>query len=344
MGSAFMSLLILANPFQPIDPVAVQEGLKKWVELIHLADTNRTLLLLHSNLIVRRAMIPDDSWNLLEEQARLRLSVWNLIVDEVSKIQSALSQPGIRWVLVKTVRGLPREVRDVDMLVLDDQLPALSEALRPLGYVQSGKLSGFKMGLKTYRRLENGRRVPIALDVHSRISYEGLSFLDEEDVWKNRRTAALGGVSVSIPSPEHQLASCILNSFFGDGGLRLGDVFEFSKLAREGTKISSVRGIAKKYGWVSAHDLFLEKCSRYVNFLEDTSGREGLSLVGDLVELPVGFDRNALLRGLLDKAKHDLGTGGKTLVPSWGRIGMKFASRLGRGHIRKDTWSDIFAR
>lgn len=344
MGSAFATLLVLANPFRPVEPLAIQEGLKRWMELIRLADTNRTLLLLHNNLKVRRDMIPDYSWNRLEEQAILRLFVWNLILDEISKIKLVLQGSGIRWMLVKTIRALPREVRDLDMLVLGNKFRAFSEALAPLGYVQSGKVSGFKMELKTYRCLRNGRKVPVAIDVHSRISYEGLSFLDEEATWNQRRTVAVDGTSVSIPSREHQLATCVLNSFFGDGGLRLGDVFEFGKLVGDGAETSAVRRIASEYGWVAAYDLFVEKSSRYLSLLKDKASTARSDSNPRLPELPAPFDRNSLLKGLLDKATYDLGRGGKTLVPSWGRIAMKFASKLGRDHIRNDTWNDIFTR
>ena len=233
---AFLYLLQLSNPFLTSRPEKIAEVQDRWSELLHLADSNRTILQLYTNLKKNRNSIPGPAWDRLEKEALLRLSVWELITREIARMQSALRKAELRWMLIKTVRGFPREIRDLDILIFDNKFRTLRDALAPLGYLQSGKLSGFKMELKTYRGLPNGRKVAIAIDVHSRVSYEGLSFINEEEMWEQHRITALHGATVPIPSPEHQLVTTILNSFFGDGGLRLTDVFEFGELVADGAE------------------------------------------------------------------------------------------------------------
>ncbi len=315
-----------------------------WRTVLRLADTNRVLLLLYENLKHHQKHMSSLHWAQLEQEALLRLLVWDTIVGEIIRIKSCLQEASLRWMLIKTIRSFPREIRDLDILVLDSEFTLFKEALAPIGYIQSDKVSGFKMELKTYRRLPNGKKVAITVDAHSRISYEGLSFVDDEEVWKQRDTANLQGSPVAVPSPEHQLVTLVLNSFFGDGGIRLCDVYEFVQLTHSHGRAESVQAIAAQYGWRLALDEFVNGCGPYLPFLTEQGQRWERENHTEPEELPTQFGRNALLRGLLQKATHDLGKGGRMLVPSWGRVGMKFASRLSRNHLRKDSWTQVFAR
>ncbi len=346
MGSStFASLLSLANPFRPGDANEVQGGISTWREVLHLADLNRTFLLLHRNLQGQKESVPAPIWNQLERQAALRLSVWKTIIQEVGSIEYRLRHASLRWMLIKTVRQFPREIRDLDILVFDDQLDQLQDALKPLGYNQSGKLSGFKMELKTYRTTAEGRKVAVALDIHSKVSYEGLTFVDEEELWKRRRNAYLNGTEVPVPSHEDQLTTTILNSFFGDGGIRLTDVLEFGELLGTGAGLSQTRRVARAQGWSLALQTFVDKAQPYLSFLGITDPVKKQTPDGEtLPPLPDLFAKSVLLRAFLEKATNDLGHVDSTLVPSWGRIAMKFASRMSRNHLRQDSWNQIFQR
>ncbi len=344
-SSSFASLLSLANPFHPGNANEVQGGVSTWREVLHLADLNRTFLLLHRNLQGQKGSVPAPIWNQLERQAALRLSVWKTIIQEVGSIECRLRQAHLRWILIKTVRQFPREIRDLDILVFDDQLEQMQDALKPLGYSQSGKLSGFKMELKTYRTTAEGRKVAVVLDIHSKVSYEGLTFLDEEELWKRHRNADLNGTVVPVPAPEDQFTTVILNSFFGDGGLRLTDVLEFGGLQATRAQLGEARTVARANGWSLAFREFVDTTQRYLRFLGVPDLLEGRAPeVETLAPLPDSFAKSVLLRALLEKAAHDLGHPHGGLVPSWGRVAMKFASRMSRGHLRRDSWNQIFKR
>ena len=343
-GSAFLSLLALSSPFHQGDATEVQGDYSTWLEILRLADINRTFLLLHQNVQNQAESVPPKIWDKLERQARLRLSVWNVVLGEIGRIESCLRDTGIRWMLIKTIRGFPREIRDLDLLVLDDQLGPLQHALAPLGYVQSAKLSGFKMDLKTYKTIEGYGRVAVTLDVHSRVSYEGITFINEEELWRHHRNASVSGTRVPVPSPEHQMMTTILNSFFGDGGLRLTDVLEYAELLSTGARFSVVSEIARNHGWSLAMTGFFNKAQPYLNFL-GVPRSDQPHIHGDRPPtLPAPFAKRILLRALLEKATHDLGQSEGFLVPSWARIAMKLVSRMSRNHLRQDSWNQIFNR
>ncbi len=343
-SQTFTSLLELANPFTETNGQAISYALQRWNEVLRLADTNRTLLLLFENLKQNRDAIPGRFWDQLEKQAVLRIAVRDVMASEIAKIQSRLSESGLRCMLIKTIRAFPREIRDLDILLYDEQFEAFRNSLAPLGYRQSGKLSGYKMELRTRREIDGGRKVAVAIDVHSRVSYEGLLFVDEEDMWKKHLNARVNDAVVPIPSPEYQLVTTVLNSFFGDGGLRLTDVFEFGHLLQTGARVEEAREVARLYGWKVAFNTFADRCSPYLAFLGLPEGTAKPREQSSLAELPARFSPNSLLRGLLEKAAHDLAGGGRTFGPSWGRITMKFASRLSRNQIRRDSWNQIFKR
>ena len=342
--STFRSLVRLANPFHPlVQPAFPLSGIK-WDDILTLADINRVLLTLFNNLKLIRESVPTAFWTSLEEQARLRVSVWKLFTHELAKMSVRLEETGLRWMLIKTVRGFAREIRDLDILIFDDEFRRFQEILAPLGYKKSGELSGFKMEVKSYRMLDGLTRVPVTMDVHSRIGYEGLTFIDEDEVWKSRRVWNCNGSPVAIPSMEHQLVTTILNSFFGDGGLRLSDIFELDALIKEGVNTSRVFEIARKYGWGNSAKMFWSTSYPLLILLDSSDvidERASGFLVG---QLPSYYRTSVLFLGLLEKGLHDIRLGGHTLVPSWGRLGMKFLSLRGHDRLRKDSWNEIFKR
>lgn len=345
-GSPFFSLVRLARP--PFLPPAQTEALsnvRDWAGLLRLADVNRVLLILFQNLEERSNLVPALVWTKIMEETSLRRSVWSLFSEELARIGERLESAGLRWMLVKTVRGFPREIRDLDMLLFDNRLDDLLQALAPIDYKQSGKVSGFKTEMKTRRPIENKKNVAVTIDVHSRISYEGLTFVQEEDLWRSRRTITLDGYSIPIPSHEYQLITTALNSFFGDGGVRLTDVYEYAELMGFGVRTDQSARVAQDHGWSSSFQSFARMCQPYVRFLMGSEDPPVTVSNGSLCpELPRYFDLASFFKGLGQKAIHDIAMGGRNLAPSYGRLGMKFLSVLGRDRLRKDSWNEIFKR
>lgn len=305
---------------------------------------NRVVLSLYQNLTPHENSLPSQFWTQLHYQAHLRLSVRTVFNEELAAITGLLEERGVRWILIKSVRSFPREIRDLDILVFDDSVPQLTEVLRQIGYAVSEKWSGNKMGLKAYRKSANSIRVPVSIDVHSRLGYEGLTFADEEDIWGSRGKWDCNGVAVPIPAPQHQLLAMTLNSFFGDGGLRLSDVFEAISLMKQRVDLVEVFKHASKYGWTRPVQAVLSSCFIASQSLGLYSNEREIPSQMSPTRLPSYFGLGTLTVGLLEKGLHDLSAGGSVFLSSWARLGMKYVSSLSRDRLLRDSWNEIFQR
>lgn len=161
---------------------------------------------------------------------------------ELAELLPAFEQAGARVLLVK-YPPLPKRHRDLDLLVVDG-FEAVDRVLQERGYVVTGDGEPYKRGYELA-----ADETTMDLDVHEEITWWGNVYLDSERLWSDRTERTLYGVSVPVPSLEHELAICIANAAFGEVRLNLFDVFTTWWLVQEGVDVDSASLAAERLGW-----------------------------------------------------------------------------------------------
>lgn len=123
------------------------------------------------------------------------------IRQELLKVVGALEQAGVSYALcgglAVVLHGFPRATKDIDLLVLPENLEAVRAALRPAGYTLEAAPMTFQRGKPEEQRIHRISRVEDREIITVDLLLVG-PFLT--DVWESREAFDVGGVRLVAAS------------------------------------------------------------------------------------------------------------------------------------------------
>lgn len=226
-----------------------------WREVASLANGNKVALNLSTNIQRNsriRGIFPEEIVKKIEETACERQQRSNALLAEIPAINRILQRDKIDWILIKTLKMFPTEFSDIDVLLPSSRY--LSRAVRSLkknGYqIRATASEPEKVKMHKTCVTTAGQRFSCVVDLHGKVTQDGLQFLDEKKIWMRKRTNEKLGIEV--PSDEDDFLITAINSFFGDNVLYLRDAFHLIGLARRKIDWRYIVESATKFGWISA--------------------------------------------------------------------------------------------
>jgi hypothetical protein len=253
--SGFILLFYISNPLSDggYQFPEVSNSSVDWTELVSLAVRNRVILNLNANLRRKntiRNMVPEGIVKEIENIARKEQQKGNALLNEIPSIDEALGRRGIDWILIKTLKTFPTEFSDIDILLPSVQhLGRATAALEADGYrIRASESEPDKVKMYKVCPREEGHAFSCAVDLHGKITQDGLDFLEEKNVWARKQENV--ELKANVPSDEDDFLITAIESFFGDNVLYLRDMFHLIGLGRRGIDWNYVIDCAQKFGWI----------------------------------------------------------------------------------------------
>lgn len=198
-------------------------------------------LLLPLPRAVRGANIDGHVSSRLEAAYAQHLARRNELREQLSEVLAALNLRRIVPLLIKGARYLTdgcapwceaRGMRDLDILVRQEDASSAIEALRAIGYACGHDLSPTDHHLPEMTK--PGRCVPVELHTHA-LGFAGRMLFATEHVWAVSSTGRLGDHAFRLLPDEWQLLHALLHHQVSDRGyarhiLAIKDLWEFANL------------------------------------------------------------------------------------------------------------------
>ncbi len=140
---------------------------------------------------------------------------------ELLDIIAKFNERSIKSVLIKSLTTLPLDSDNVDILLMEKDLPASCKVLRDSGFVRQ---NWYREPYKWLFGKVNETNSYIEIHLHTAIAWDGIGFVCVKDLWKKYREKKIDGVIVGFPSPEHHLLTTIAHAFTENREFRLGDL------------------------------------------------------------------------------------------------------------------------
>lgn len=140
---------------------------------------------------------------------------------ELLDLIAKFSERSIKSVLIKSLTTLPLDSDNVDILLMENDLPASFKVLRDSGFVRQ---SWYHEPYKWLFGKVNETNDYMEIHLHTAIAWDGIRFVDVKDLWEKYREKEIDGVMVGFPSPEHHLLTTISHAFTENREFRLGDL------------------------------------------------------------------------------------------------------------------------
>lgn len=217
--------------------------------LLRLAAKNRILYCVSKELM---------SLKEIEERMNLR-KVLEKIIQEGDKnlMQQVLTIDTLKttlsdivpFLVIKTYKGFPHVVDDIDILVSGDQYRNAIELMRMNKFKvmkspEPNKFDCLKSGL-------------LRVSLHQSISWHNIKCVDDEFLWREARHVSQKGVEYTIPRCEGDLLSLFGHIIFETHNITLGDVSYFEYLTKSSIDWKLIREQAEKHGWSRSFERLL---------------------------------------------------------------------------------------
>jgi hypothetical protein len=131
----------------------------------------------------------------------------------VTFLDAALEKQGLPYLLIKTYRCYPWLTHDVDILVMD-----FKSALKKL------KDYGLYVHFTEKNQAMCVRRDLIPIGLHGKISWSGVTCLEEKFLWDNFRRVRIEEIEINIPSVEGDIATYLAHIIFEQHRITLGEL------------------------------------------------------------------------------------------------------------------------
>lgn len=213
-----------------------------WMRLLRKAAENRVLYVF-SKKMMENHEIPKTHQltRALEEIVETGDGWFDRFRGTMGFIETVSEENGIPFLVIKTYKRTPYVASDIDILVrTKEEFYQINDALRDEGAVLEEKEVGKAFCVKTGL---------IGLGVHWGISWNGMTYVDNELLWKGKRRVKVYGVECDVPAPDADLllsSAHILSELYC---ITLGDFIHLSSLLQENLDWKIIREQTEKHAW-----------------------------------------------------------------------------------------------
>ena len=141
--------------------------------------------------------------------------------EEILDIVTEFNEQGIDTIFIKSLNALPLDSDNFDILVKETDLDASFEVLKNGGFEE---LVFVKEPYKWLFREVKELKTYLAFHLHTAVAWEGIKFVDVNDLLERCRKLEIDGVPVRMPSPKHHLLITTAHAFFENHRFTLNDL------------------------------------------------------------------------------------------------------------------------
>ena len=197
------------------------------------------------------------------------------------------------YLLIKTFRGGISLGHDLDIYV-----PDLIYAVNKLKKYGFHSLSSVNYDKHKYSLIKPGY---MELDIHDRVSWGSLRFIDEEEIlWNNLRVVSMDGLSCQIPGIEGDILTNLAHINFQTYSLCLGDLKYVSSLLPK-ANMNILLNETSKFHWKAAFIETLSKINSVNMILKTMRNYHDLFDINDNLTFPLLLSADHVARALKQK-------------------------------------------
>jgi hypothetical protein len=146
------------------------------------------------------------------------------------KISHEFGENNIEFLLIKSDGDFPYESDNLDILIKPTMLGKVAGLLKHAGYRE------LSWARERHKYLFRDTREPdvLPLHIHTRVEWEGTSFIDSSLLWSRSRSSE-GAVDFLVPSPEDCILITCAHLFFENHEVKLADLIKIASKFKSST-------------------------------------------------------------------------------------------------------------
>jgi len=230
------------------------------------------------------------------------------LIEEFVKVANHFYAHDVKFMVIKYPHWR-RELSDIDILIINDEkIKTVRRILKSLGYFE-GSTEKYELYKSTYTKLEDDTFV--TMHIHREISWRGVIYLSNDEVWNNKRKDNIGIVEVYMPSFEDDLSITAAHTLFENHQITLYDVLHACNLLKKVNMNQVLSSVFENgYSTPFRHFIYTAKMM-YESLYEtvfDVSIRKPISLIfeREKIILPFRYSKLSLIFFGLYKSASDL--------------------------------------
>lgn len=222
----------------------------------------------------------------------------NRIAEAATAISEAFNKRDLGFFIMKTFRSYPYTDDDMDIVMADrSRRREYVESLKEIGYEFKPDRSVLREPNKRFyvKKASNGEIQLPKVHLHSRVSWNGIEFLDAASVCKRHRRIDISGSEVKVPSVEDELLITSAHAIHENSYITIGELLHIKNLLSKTERVDTeyIISAARKYNWTSAMKYyFLHADLYYRRFTGERLLNEGLRQGLDIAEV----DRTIIIK------------------------------------------------
>lgn len=184
----------------------------------------------------------------------LRTELRDKIKERYEEVTSIFEKNGLRSFAMKTFRSYPYLDDDIDMVLVDNnRRNEYIALLERAGYKFRFNISMLREPGKAFfvKADNNGNLTRPVIHVHYAVSWNGITCLDAEEVYRRLRKANVMGMTVKLPSYEDEFLIMAAHSIYENTYLTMGELLHIKNIKEESKRldVDYMIGMARKYNW-----------------------------------------------------------------------------------------------
>lgn len=215
-------------------------------EALQIAEKNKLSYCFCRKVLEEKEGLNDEKIETKLNQANKRLAGFERTLRFVSNV---FGDGGIKFLVIKTFKGLPYATFDVDVSVRKDDFEQATLLLKKNGVSETdGRFINplVKLHLASPGYWAKGL---LKIDMYEDLPFSWLRSLDHEYLWKQPRVVDIEGIQCSIPHWEADILSEIASALFTDRKITLLDFLYFNSLLKKNLNFEEMSNQTEKYGW-----------------------------------------------------------------------------------------------
>ena len=269
MGSIAAPLLALWLGSRPEQASSVEDMEDRDLQqMLAWTDAHDLKFALVSELIHPSTSIPLGSHASRLQHEYTELSAgFDRYLELAAELDSLFEQQGLPILFIKSFLTFPYVDSNLDTVAVEqDNRRAYRRHLTQTGFKRVRDLADLREpGKEFYARHVGSQRASPIIHLHSRISWNGIPYMDAQEVYARRRYWQHGAVALPIPSPEDELLIAAAHAIFENKYVLLRDVFYLSHLASpHALDWEYLETVALTFNWRSGLCAYLKRIHQIV--------------------------------------------------------------------------------
>lgn len=177
-------------------------------------------------------------------------------VTRLSELVSLLDQAGVSYILIKTEKRYPYDDSNVDVLLETEKDFQVARKLAQ----QQGRvctMSYHEPDKEMWRLYRDAKEEHPGWHLHRAVSWNGVPYLDQREVFDRSRAVTWEGVAFRAPSFEHDMLIHAAHTTFENFQITLGEFYDACVRSNDVKDWDYTFEQARKNGWLFAYRLFL---------------------------------------------------------------------------------------